>query len=347
VDAKGTIHLLYFAGYPKQGDLFYVHSSDNGATFSQPVRVNSQPGSAIAIGTIRGGQIALGKDNRVHVAWNGSSTASPPGPMDPETGKRGSPMLYARMDDSGTSFEPQRNLMTRTFSLDGGGSVAADSAGNVYVAWHANARDGAKGEAGRQVWLARSTDEGKSFAPESAAWSEPTGACGCCGLGLFASRKGSVFGLYRSATGEVHRDIYLLTSKDRGRTFKGQMLHKWDINACPMSSMGFTESANSVLGAWETGGQIYFGRLDADSQPSEPTATPGTGRNRKHPRLASNGKDTLLVWTEGTGWQRGGSLAWQLFDKNGKEFRGQQAGIPAWSFAAPVIIRDGTYLVIY
>jgi hypothetical protein len=26
----------------------------------------------------------------------------------------------------------------------------------------------------------------------------------------------------------------------------------------------------------------------------------------------------LLVWTEGTGWQRGGSLAWQLFDANGQ-----------------------------
>jgi len=48
MDEKGTIHLVYFSGDPMQGDLFYVTSTDDGATFSQPRRVNSQPGSAIA-----------------------------------------------------------------------------------------------------------------------------------------------------------------------------------------------------------------------------------------------------------------------------------------------------------
>ena len=36
-------------------------------------------------------------------------------------------MLFARLDDDGTAFETQRNLMTYTQGLDGGGSVAADS----------------------------------------------------------------------------------------------------------------------------------------------------------------------------------------------------------------------------
>jgi DNA-binding beta-propeller fold protein YncE len=43
-------------------------------------------------------------------------------------------MLYARLDDAGTAFEPQRNLIQVAAGLDGGGSVAADQAGNVYVA---------------------------------------------------------------------------------------------------------------------------------------------------------------------------------------------------------------------
>jgi hypothetical protein len=38
-------------------------------------------------------------------------------------------MLYSRSNDSGTAFEPERNLMTRTFGLDGGGIIAADSTG--------------------------------------------------------------------------------------------------------------------------------------------------------------------------------------------------------------------------
>src|SRR5450631_2375869 len=53
----GTLHLLYFSGDPKGGDLFYVKSPDYGATWSAPLRVNSDPGTAMAIGTIRGGQM--------------------------------------------------------------------------------------------------------------------------------------------------------------------------------------------------------------------------------------------------------------------------------------------------
>src|ERR1700744_1355337 len=59
VDGTGALHLLYFAGDPKAGDLFYVKSADGGVTWSKPIRVNSVPGSATALGTIRGGQIAI------------------------------------------------------------------------------------------------------------------------------------------------------------------------------------------------------------------------------------------------------------------------------------------------
>jgi hypothetical protein len=46
---------------------------------------------------------------------------------------RGSPMLYSRLNDAHTAFEPERNVMTRTFGLDGGGTIAADPVGNVYI----------------------------------------------------------------------------------------------------------------------------------------------------------------------------------------------------------------------
>src|SRR5919108_5367 len=52
-DDRGVLHMLYFAGEPAGGNLYYIRSTDFGATFSKPVRVNSQTGSAIATGTIR------------------------------------------------------------------------------------------------------------------------------------------------------------------------------------------------------------------------------------------------------------------------------------------------------
>src|SRR5262249_2233701 len=78
---------------------------------------------------------------------------------------------------------------------------------------------GKKGEDTRRVWVAVSTDEGKTFAAEKPAYKEPTGACGCCGLRAFADSKGMVYALYRGAKTLDQRDMYLLTSADQGKSF--------------------------------------------------------------------------------------------------------------------------------
>jgi hypothetical protein len=353
-DERGVFHMVYYSGDARAGDLSYVRSTDHGATWSAAIAVN-EPGSAIAAGTIRGAQVTVGRSGRVHVAWNGSSNARLRGPLNLDSGKPGEPMLYARLNDAASAFEPQRNLMTSSFGLDGGGSVAADKAGNVYVAWHGVGRQDAKGdlqgEARRQVWVAKSNDDGDSFAPEMKAWQEPTGACGCCGMKVFADRGGNVTALYRSARESIHRDIYLLRSTDKGNTFKGRLLHEWDINACPMSSMDFAENEGRVLAAWETGGQVYWASVTGiGNKKIEPVAAPGESKGRKHPRLASNKKgETLLVWTEGTGWQRGGSLAWQVYDNAGRPTgtNGKIPGVPVWSFAAPIAHPDGRFTIFY
>src|SRR5262249_53741325 len=140
--------------------------------------------------------------------------ALPKGPRNPsqpaDSPYNGIPMLYTRLNDAGTAFEPQRNLMRHTYALDGGGSIAADAAGNVYVAWHAQDGSG-EGEAGRRLFVARSTDDGKIFSSETPVYNEPTGACACCGTRTFADGQGRVYVLYRSATAKVNRDMYLLT----------------------------------------------------------------------------------------------------------------------------------------
>jgi hypothetical protein len=211
-DAKGTVHLIYFKGdNAGAGDLFYVRRETGKERFSEPMRINSRPGSACAVGSVRGGQIALGKGRRPHVVWNGDGGTD-----------------YARLNDAGTAFEEQRNLMRETEVPDGGGTVAADDAGNVYVVWHGQ-RKGDRGEDKRKVWVARSTDEGKTFAIEAPAWTEPTGVCACCSTRALTDRNGIVYVLYRSATAEVNRDTYLLVSEDRGQSFQKAFIHKWKV----------------------------------------------------------------------------------------------------------------------
>src|SRR2546427_3970737 len=104
-----------------------------------------------------------------------------------------------------------------------GGGLTVDPAGNVYVAWHASEKDAAPGEAGHRVWVARSEDDGRTFAVERPAWAEPTGACGCCGMALSADRRGNVYALYRSPRGVVPRDGYLPLEPCRGFT------HPWAL----------------------------------------------------------------------------------------------------------------------
>ena len=347
VDAKGRVHLVYFKGEATAGDAFYVRSDDGGATFAKPLRVNSQPGSVIVAGTVRGPHLALGRGDRPHVAWMGSGKA------EPRLGKQ-APMLYARLGDAGDGFEPQRNVMTTRRGLDGGGSVAADADGNVYVAWHAPTDyPPADGERDRRVWVARSTDDGKSFGAEAAVDPVPLGVCACCGMRAFAAGKGRVMILYRSAREMTSRDVQFLVSADGGRTFATAATDPWAIGRCVMSTFAAARGPNGdVWAAWETRDQIRLARLTAEGvKVTEPVDVPGNGPNRKHPSLAANGKgEWLVAWTEGTAWNRGGSVVWRLYKADGSpagDVAGREQGLPAWGVPAAVALPDGTFVVIY
>jgi hypothetical protein len=215
----------------------------------------------------------------------------------------------------------------------------------VYVGWHAHLGEGPKGEEGRRVWLARSTDAGKTFAAEDAIFGKPQGACACCGLRFFAARDGVVYGVYRSAFETVHRDLYLLRSSDQGKTFSGRKLDEWEIGACPMSSMHFAEQGGQAWAAWETAGQVRFARVD---EPSTPLSAPGEGGHRKHPRLAVDESGRLLLtWTSVPGWGKPGEMGWALYNASGKlESAGGGDAVPAWSFAFPVAGADGFTILI-
>src|SRR4051812_28890412 len=71
VDAQGVVHLIYFTGEPKGGDIFHVRRERNASEFSKPLPVNHRPRTATAMGTIRGAQLAIGKNGRPHVVWDG------------------------------------------------------------------------------------------------------------------------------------------------------------------------------------------------------------------------------------------------------------------------------------
>ena len=157
--------------------------------------------------------------------------------------------------------------------------------------------------------------------------------------------------LASAATESIHRDMTLLVSTDLGVTFHETTVGPWELNACPMSTAYLSEGGKRVLAAWEKAGQVYLDSIDPVSlKPSLPIAAPGDGNKRKHPAVAANlNGQVLLVWTEGTGWSKGGSLAWQLFDRAGKpaSAEGRAPGVPVWGLSSVFVDHQGNFTIVY
>ncbi len=343
VGPRGTLHMIYFTGPADAGNIVYVRRAPGAKAFSTPIRVTRQPGSAVAVGTVRGPQMALGKNGRVYVVWFGSAAARPRGPGG------ATPILFARSNRQGTAFGPARCPIQYTTGADGGLSVAADGRGNVYVFWHATGIR--PGEAYRRVYLARSTNNGRTFAREVPITPAGLGACGCCGMRALVDHQGNLYVLYRAAAQGVHRDMTLLVSRDFGRTFRALRVAPWRLDACPMTTADLEEGGRSVLAAWETAGEVYFGRVNPASFRLFPAIpAPGQTDDRKYPAIAENFRgQVLMAWTEGAGWMQGGSLAWQLFDRQGRPLgcRGHIAAVPVWDAPRVFATGKGNFTIVY
>jgi hypothetical protein len=118
-----------------------------------------------------------------------------------------------------------------------------------------------------------------------------------------------------------------------------------------MSTMALVEGPGGVVAAWETDGQIYFAtRKAGTARFTEPQAAPGASNKRKHPALAVNARgEMLLAWTEGTGWQQGGALVWQVFGNDGQltDQKGRvDDGIPVWGLPA-VVATNSDFTIIH
>lgn len=329
----GTLHLVYLIGDPRGGDVRYATKKSGAAGWSRPRTLNSSPATAIAAGTIRGAQIAVGKDDSLHVVWNG------PGGKD-----RPAPLLYSRSLDHGATFETQQDLRADTQALDGGASVAASAKGEVYVVWHGAPAGAAPGEINRRVFVLKSTDNGGSFTKPQVANGDDPGVCACCSLKTLVSPTGELLTLYRAARSMAQRDITLMTSTDGGATFQHRIVGPWAINACPMSSASVVAAGSETRAAWEAEGKVFTSLLDDRS-----AALAVSEDKARHPALAVNARgETLVTWSVGTGWQKGGQLAWLVLDADGKPTgqRGMKAGVPVWGCTAAYAEGD-VFVILY
>src|SRR4029079_3382825 len=121
----------------------------------------------------------------------------------------------------------------------------------------------------------------------------------------------------------------LLVSRNHGQDFQIAYTHNWNTPTCPMSSASLSETPAGVLAAAETHDRVFFVRVDPETGKTSAPVSPET--KAKHPVVIGNNRgDVLLVWTEGTAWAKGGSVAWEIYGSDGEPTgeKGRADGLP-------------------
>ena len=191
--ADGTIHLVWV----KADNVWYAKSAADGGTFSEPLRVNSEPGTVHPPNMFRGPDVAVGRDGMVHVIWYNNAFQRKR-PKD-EWG-----VNYARLGAKDSAFTPTRNL---NHLPSDGFSLAANKFGDVAVIYI----DG-------KLNVLTSKDDGETFdAPHEIADTDP---CECCASRAVLSWSGRVPGLF-------------VLYRDKARNIRDMFLHH---NAWPAES---------------------------------------------------------------------------------------------------------------
>lgn len=342
VDAANTTHLVY-ANKTIKGDLYYRKLEAGRDGFSEPIKVNSTPNCAA------GFNMALGKDNRVHVVIR------PTAPYFKDKLQRApkfvdlAEMLYCRLNDDGTAFEPERDLSGATFAFEGVAAVLADEHDNVLVYWHGLEAMGP--ETSRKVYLAKSTDAGRTFSAPQPITVDPIGACACCSMQGALGPDGTVYLVYRNSLEDGAKNTYLLKSHD-GLAFDAQLLEEFPNAGCPGSVFALAVSPQHVYAAWDTEGHVGFAQ--AGEGIHKIPAADGE-RPSRTPALAINANgDVLFAWSQATNPQRFmqvADLAWQVFDKNGHAKSDRKhlmdGAVALWSMPAVAVKPNGDFLIFH
>ena len=312
IDGTGTIHLAYFS----DSNVYYIKSSDDGRSFSSPIRVNSEDGFAYG-GAYRGPDLALGIGGNIHVIWYNSAYQ-----QNRPTEHWG--VMYSRLEKGSSVFEASRNLNRKpsdNFSL------AADGTGRVAVIWMAGS-----------IYANLSANEGETF---SAPLNLNTDPCECCGSQAVYTPDGRLAVLYRDKA-ENYRDTYLSLLPREGKDFTSLKISQtpWYITSCPMTGSSLKLAGSDLIAGWETQGRIYFDQLILDGQLVSMSETHVTDSGRYPVVLKAWDGKTLVSWKDGL------KLKWQMFNSE-KEKEEQIKSVACLAVDRPsgVVTRDGRFLL--
>ncbi|HEU4507438.1 MAG TPA: sialidase family protein [Pyrinomonadaceae bacterium] len=302
--ADGTFYVAWVNHEAKKADVMLARFNGDGEMQGAPVRVNRNQGVATAW---RGDQpsLSVAQDGTLYVVWTARVEAG---------SKHGTDLFMSVSNDRGQSFASEVKINDdKVPGAHGMHSLAVAKYGRIYVGWldernvsapkPSTKADGHHMESNRELYLAYSTDGGRSF---SANRKVAVDACPCCKTSLAVGADGTVYAGWRQVLPGNFRHIAVASSTDGGQNFSRPVIvsdDRWMLQGCPVSGPSLSvDAGGSLKVVWYAAGEanapgLYFAESKDKAQSFSARQLVSQEAVRGTPALASaNNNATIALW---------------------------------------------------
>ncbi|MEN3326172.1 MAG: hypothetical protein V7638_979 [Acidobacteriota bacterium] len=303
----GTFYVAWVNHDAKQADVMLAHFNNKAVMQGSPVRVNRVAGVATAW---RGDQpsVAVASDGAVYVLWTARVDAGD---------KHGTDIYLSASTDRGQTFASEVKVNDdKTPGAHGMHSLAVAKDGRIYAGWldernvHApkpsTKAEGHHMESNRDLYLATSTDGGRSFSANRKVASD---ACPCCKTSLAVAADGTLYAGWRQVLPGSFRHIAVASSTDGGAKFSAAVIvsdDHWMLQGCPVSgpSLSVDKASGLLKVIWFAAGEnsapgLYFAESKDQGHSFSPRQLLSQETVRGTPALAAGGQSMIAVWQSG------------------------------------------------
>jgi hypothetical protein len=191
-------------------------------------------------------------------------------------------------------------------------SLAVAKDGRIYVAWlderNVNAPEpSTKGEghhmeSNRELFIASSTDGGRTFSANRKVAAE---ACPCCKTSLAVAPDGTLYAGWRHVLPGNYRHIAVVSSTDDGTSFSTPKIvsdDHWVLQGCPVSGPSLSvDAAGKLKVVWYAAGEgdapgVYFAESTDEARNFSQRQLLSQEVVRGTPALAVNNENVVAVW---------------------------------------------------
>ncbi len=271
----------------KENLFFFSFSTDQGKTFSKPMRIPTPEG----LGTHTEGmpKVAFKADGTMLAAYQiGTPTAE---------NKRSSYIGFSTSTDKGKTWSATKLLHTDTAAGKSHSffDITRLADGEIGASWLDVALGSKKG--GRPVRFAKTNFE-NNFDNEIIVDSV---ACECCRTAISSDKEGNVAIMYRDILPAQIRDMSVSFSSNNGKTFsdpKRVSYDNWNLDGCPHNGPSISLNNGYFYSGWFTGAEkagVYFNSGKIESEIGQQELF---NANARHIQVRTSADNIVIVWDE-------------------------------------------------